>query len=195
MSDLFSSLSGLTMAIVAFVYFAQVVSGASTPNPATWLIWLVAMTMNTITYYFVSHGNVLQIITPLVITCGILLIVLFSLVKGKFGRVGAVDMVVLFLSCVVGIFWKTTGDPVVSNLMMQIILVISFVPTLVGLIKRRLREKSLSWNLAVLSYCFLIVSIVSGSSWTWAQLAYPFFNGIVGNGSVAIASILTKKGD
>jgi len=104
-------------------------------------------------------------------------------------------MVVLFLSCVVGIFWKTTGDPVVSNLMMQIILVISFVPTLVGLIKRRLREKSLSWNLAVLSYCFLIVSIVSGSSWTWAQLAYPFFNGIVGNGSVAIASILTKKGD
>lgn len=193
MSEFFSSMSGLTMTLVVFVYLGQVVRGASTPNPATWLIWFVVMSMNTVTYYFVSQGNILQIITPLVITFGIFLIVLFSLVKGKFGRVGTVDKIVLFFSCFVGVFWKTTGDPVISNLMMQVILLISFMPTVVGLIKGRLREKSLSWNLAVLSYCFLVVSIISGSSWTWAQLAYPFFNGILGNGSVAVTVFLVKK--
>jgi hypothetical protein len=195
MSELFSSLSGLTMIVAVSIYFVRVVGGTVTPNPTTWMIWLVVMTMNTVTYYFVSQGNFLQIITPLAVACGTLLVVLFSFLKGKFGKIGKIDVIVLCLSCAVGIFWKTTGDPVVSNLMMQIILLISFIPTVVGLIKGRLREKCLVWNLGVLSYCFLMVSILLSPSWTWTQLVYPFLNGVVGNGSVAVVVFLTKKGD
>lgn len=194
MSELFSVLSSVTMISVIFIYFGQVIGGVSTPNPATWITWFVVMAINTVTYYFVSQGSIWQILTPFVITCGILIILVFSLVKGKFGRIGTIDVIILSLSVVVGIFWKITRDPIASNLLMQVILVVSFVPTVVGLLKGRLREKSLSWNLAVLSYGFLIASIVSSSEWNWTQLAYPFLNGIVGNGSVAITAILTKKG-
>jgi hypothetical protein len=122
-----------------------------------------------------------------------LIILVFSLAKGKFGRLGSIDILIFLLSVFVGILWKVTKDPVVSNLFMQAILLFSFVPTVVGLWKGRLREKSLSWNLAVLSYCFLIASILSSPSWNWVQLAFPFFNGINGNGSVAVTFFLLRK--
>lgn len=194
MSEMFSVLSSLVMVAVVFVYFSQVVGNASTPNPSTWITCFGVMAMNTVTYYFVSQQSVRQIMTPLVITCGMLIILAFSLVKGKFGRVGAIDILILLLSVFVGILWKITKDPVVSNLFMQAILLFSFVPTVVGLWKGRLREKSLSWNLAVLSYCFLIASILSSPGWNWVQLAFPFINGVIGNGSVAVTIFLTKKG-
>jgi len=193
MSETFSVLSGLVMVAVVFIYFSQVVGNASTPNPSTWVTCFGVMAMNTVTYYFVSQHSIRQIMTPLIITCGMMIILAFSLVKGKFGRIGSVDILIFLLSVFVGILWKITEDPVVSNLFMQAILLLSFVPTVVGLWKGRLREKSLSWNLAVLSYCFLIASILSSPGWNWVQLAFPFVNGVIGNGSVALTIFLIRK--
>jgi hypothetical protein len=174
------------MVAVAVTYLLQVIRGSSIPNPATWFIWLVVMVLNTVTYYFVSKRNVWVVLTPSIITLGMLVILGYSTYTGRIGKVKRVEVVCFLLAVVVGTFWLTTRKAVISNLMMQIVLAISFVPTIIGLLKGELREKALPWNLAVLSYCFLIASILVGSEWTWVQLAFPAVNGIVGNGSVAL---------
>jgi len=184
-SEILSILSGLMMAGVIAFYLRQVVNASSIPNPATWFIWFVVLGLNTVTYYFVSRGNIWRVITPAVTTAGILVILIYAFAKGRIGKVGTVEVVCLCLATVIGIFWKTTKDSNLSNLMLQIVLLISFVPTVVGLLRGNLREKSPPWDLAVLSYSLLIISILIGRSWTWIQLAHPIINGIVGNGSIA----------
>lgn len=192
MSELFSILSGLAMVCFVVVYIRQIVVGASTPNPGTWIIWFVVMAMNTVTYYFVTGESLWPLLTPAVVTTGLLFILAYSCVVGRFGRVGATEIVVLSLAGVVGVFWTTTKDPVMSNMMLQIVLAVSFIPTLFGLLRGELREASLSWDCAVLSYGLLMASVLSSANWTWAQLAYPFLNGVVGNGSIAIATRMTS---
>jgi hypothetical protein len=186
MPHLLSSASGLLMVAVTIVYLRQVIRGSSTPNPATWFIWLIVMSLNTLTYYFVSRGNIWNVLTPSAITLGVLLIFSYSFVAGKLGRVGALEVATFLLAVVVGIFWLTTNNSEASNLMMQIILLISFVPTIVGLVRGELKERALPWGLGVLSYGFLIAAILVGSEWTWVQLAYPLVNGVAGNGAVVL---------
>ena len=193
MSETLATLSGLVMIVVVVFYFMQVAGGSSTPNPATWFIWLVVMAMNVVTYYFVSNGNFWPVLTPSIITLGILLIFIYSFNKGRLGKLGWMEWMTLGLAVVVGIFWQVTKDGTASNLMMQIILLIAFVPTVIGVISGKLKEKPLSWITAVISYVLLIASILCNDDWTWVQLAYPFFNGIVGNGSVALATQARRK--
>jgi hypothetical protein len=192
MSELFSVLSGLAMLAFVAVYMWQTVLGVSTPNPGTWIIWSVVMAMNTASYYLITGENLWPLLTPVVINIGLLLILAYSCRAGKLGRVGATEIVVLLLAGVVGVFWTVTKNPVISNLMIQVVLTVSFIPTVFGLLRGELREASLSWDCAVLSYGFLLASVLCSSNWSWAQLAYPFFNGVLGNGSVAIATRIRK---
>jgi hypothetical protein len=190
-SELLSVLSGVAMLVFVVMYLRQIVLGASTPNPGTWIIWSTVMAMNTASYYFVVGENLWTVLMPVIITLGTLAILAYSCVAGRLGRVGAIEIIVLLLAGAVGIFWATTRDPVASNVMMQIVLIVSFIPTVVGLLRGELRETHLSWDCAVLSYGLLIASVLCTSNWTWVQLAFPFLNGIVGNGSVAIAARMT----
>lgn len=176
------------------VYMRQVAVGASTPNPGTWIIWFVVMAMNTVTYYFVAGKSLWPLLTPVVITSGLLLILAYSCIVGRLGSVGATELIVFSLAGVAGVFWSITKDPVMSNMMMQIVLFVSFIPTLFGLLRGELREAPFSWDCAVLSYVLLLASILSSVNWTWAQLVYPFLNGVVGNGSIAIATRMRKTG-
>lgn len=193
MQEILATLSSVVMMAVVFIYYKQVSSGGSTPNPATWFICLVVMTMNVVTYYSVSNDNVWPVLTPTVITFGIMFILIYSSCKGRLGKLGWVEWLTLCLAVVVYIFQKVTGDNANSNLMIQVILLISFVPTIVGILRGQLKEKMFSWLTAIVSYVFLIASILCNTEWTWTQLAYPFVNGIIGNGSVALAAHLKRK--
>lgn len=193
MSEFFSVLSGLAMIGVVVFYFRQITKGQSTPNPATWIISLVVMIINTLTYYFVSQKNVWLILTPSTIILGIVLIIIYSSIVGKLGKIGVVEIIAFLLAIAVGLFWQITKNSVVSNLMMQAIFIIGVIPTVIGVAKGNLKESPVSWTIAVVSYLFLIASILSRSEWTWAQLGYPIINGIFGNASVVVIAILKNK--
>ncbi|HRZ34343.1 MAG TPA: hypothetical protein P5276_00970 [Candidatus Paceibacterota bacterium] len=144
------------------------------------------MSINTATYYFVSDGKLLSIVTPLVTIIGMVVIMVYATKVGRMGKIGRVDTVCFILAIVVGIFWQISKDSLISNLMMQVVFMISYIPTIVGLARGRLKEKALAWNMAVASYFFLILSILSGERWTMAELIYPTINGLIGNGSIPL---------
>lgn len=185
MTEAFSLIANLLIIVVMATYLHKVVSGTTTPNTATWLIWLVVMTINTLTYYQVVGGNLKEVGISALATAGIIAIFVYSLFRGKFSRIGAIDGVVLALAIVIGAIWQTTGDAVLANLALQVVLLISFIPTAHGLVTGILRDHPLPWVIAVLSYCFQVLTVLSGAEgWTWPELAFPILNGIIGNGSV-----------
>jgi hypothetical protein len=193
LSEFFSVLSGVVIAAVPIIYLRQVVKGISIPNPATWFICLMTFGLNTATYFFVVEKNIWKILLPSTILLGIIVVFGYSFIKGKFARIGIVEIVSVLLAIGIGILWKTTKDATLANLALQVVLMISFLPMIVGLLRRTLREGPLPWSLGVLSYIFLIVAIVLDWQGNWAELAYPFFNGILGNGSIAVISYVQNS--
>ncbi len=187
MAEVFSTLASVVLILVIVMYFRQIVQGVSIPNPATWLIWTVIGLINTATYFTVVDGNLFEWSITLTATIGLSTIFFYALAKGKFARVGKIEKFSLCISLAVGILWQTTGNAVLANILLQIVYLISFYPTVVGLWNGTLREKTPPWDTAVLAYCLVIVGIILNWNDTSAMaLVHPIVNGIIGNGSVAL---------
>lgn len=193
-AGIFSLLANLCLLVVIFMYLRQVVKSESTPNPATWLIWLVVTVMNTISYYHVVVGDLVRWMMTFTSTIGLGSVFAYALFKGRFGKLGSTEELILIFATLVGIIWQVTGNAVVANVLLQLIFLISFVPTVIGLVQGQLRERTPPWDLVVVAYMFMILSIVS--SWqegSWLALIHPIINGVVGNGSVALTIRLTRS--
>ncbi|MBT6691086.1 hypothetical protein HOB10_01990 [Candidatus Parcubacteria bacterium] len=188
MSELLSITASLFMVAVVVSYFLQVRSDVSTPNPATWLIWSIVSIMNSFSYFSVVQGDMFKFFLTVISATGLTIIFFYALRTGKFGKPGWTEIISFTLALVIGIIWRTTGNTILANLSLQLVLVISFYPTISGLIRKELREKPLPWVLAVIAQFFQIASIILDwqTSGGWPALAYPILNGVMGNGSVAV---------
>jgi hypothetical protein len=175
------------------LYVLQLVKGSSIPNPATWIIWLIIGVINLLTYFLVVEHNLLRSLTLLVVTSGILVVTVYSLVRGRFAKLRLLDIVCFLLALMIVVLWRVTGDPILANLILQVVYIISFIPTILGLHQGILKEKPWPWILAVGGYVFMIAAtMVSWTNQSWPALAHPIINGVIGNGLVAYYAIRNK---
>ena len=185
-SEVLSLIASVFTFLSVASYFKQLVKGESIPNPATWLIWLAVTLLNTLTYFKVVEGNIWTSLVSIVLTIGFCVVFIYASINGKFAKLERLEIISLVLAVLIGIFWQTTGNAIIANLLIQVIFLISFYPTIVGLLRRKLKEKALPWIFAVISCSILITSVIM--NWEqggWVALAFPIIR-MIGNGSVAI---------
>lgn len=194
MIEILSIVGGMILIAAFFFYFKSVAKNTSTPNPATWLIWFVIFMMNTITYFMVARGSLWQTLITIVAAIGVLCIFIYSLFKGKFARIGKIEVACLATALVVGIIWKTTKDPILANLLLQFIYAVSFIPMIIGLANGRLREKTFPWVLAFSAYVpTIIIIIINWETVSWVGLVHPIVNGIMGNGAIILLAAVKNN--
>jgi hypothetical protein len=193
-------MASITLIPVYIVYFKQVTREESKPNPATWIIWSVVTLINTFIYEDLTQSLVKSAIA---ITAFALMtsMMIYCLLKGKFQplkRLEKLSLVSLFAALAIGIYWRQGGEIKTANVVIQIALLLSFIPTIANQIsywkkEEKLTEKHTPWTLGALAYTFQIIGLLINFDGRWEALLYPFLNGIVGNGSVAIIAIYLKK--
>lgn len=183
-ASIFSLLSGLS-------YIKQLIKGESIPNPATWLIWLVVTIINASTYFFVVKENLWLSLSSIALAVVIATIFILALTKGKFSRLGKIEISSLLLAFFIGLFWKLSGNYIISNVSLQLVFLISFYPTLRSLLKRETKEKLPPWFFASSSYILQIMNVFVSGSPLFA-LVFPIVN-LIGNGTIGIVSVLQEK--
>lgn len=187
----FLSLAGSVFALLSMgSYVVLLLRGATTPNPASWIIWLVIGVINTVTYLSTVEGDWSRAGVLIIVTTGILLVTVYSLVRGRFSRLGRLEISVLALALAVGTFWQMTGNAILANLVLQMVYVISFVPTVIGLRNGSIKEHPGPWALSVFAYVAMIASVfVNWETNHWVALAHPILNGLLGNGMVVFYAL------
>ncbi|MFW0862743.1 MAG: hypothetical protein ACKKL6_04140 [Candidatus Komeilibacteria bacterium] len=191
-SKILAGMATATIFLVYLFYFLQVRKGTSKPNPATWLIWLMVMVINAFTYTFIV-GDLYKALIAITASIMIGFTMVYALLNGRFGKLGQMEQITLIACIIIGVFWRLGGDTSVAHLLLQVILLVSFIPTLVGLLKKTLTERPLPWLLAVMAYVFQMSALIIVWDGNWISLVYPFVNGILGNGSVALLAIKLNK--
>ena len=191
-----SSVFGLTGGVIAVVaygfYFRQILKSQSTPNPSSWGIWSLAGLINAFTYFSVTGKDIWQSLIVMAVLLSTLTIFIYSFSKGKFTKISSIEIVVFILAIVIGIFWHITSDDRLSNLFLQGIYVISYVPTIFGVLRGSAKENLTSWTIIFMAYVFSTLSIIYGNHADWVAFVNPLVNGLLGTGFV-ISAIVYKS--
>lgn len=187
MAGLFTVISGVLMIASIAIYLVRLFRGVTTLNPVTWVINAIAMTLNNLTFNDIVRGNAFENVPGLLVNASFFLIVAHAFIKGHAKLVRG-DVYVFILAAAIGMVWWISGDAFIANVALQVIFLISFWPTFIGLLEGR-RDHPIPWLLAVASYGFQILTIVTNRpDWTWHSLVFPVVNGLFGNGSIAFAA-------
>ncbi len=186
-------LSAGVIAIIAYgFYFKQLLKSESTPNPASWAIWLLAGLINTFTYFSITNQNIWQSLIVIVVLFSTLVIFLYSLWKGKFTKVSKVEVTIFVSALLVGIFWQTTANYRVANILLQLIYLLSYIPTIIGIFSAKAKENPTSWTIILFGYVFSTLSICFGPHSDWVSFLNPVVNGLLGTGLVVFAIVYKK---
>ena len=192
LSAIFGILAGITALIAYGFYFKQAQKGQSTPNPSSWAIWLLVGIINSITYFYVLNSNVWQSLIAFAVTFSVAVVFVYSLTKSKFAKVSNIEIICFILAVATGIFWQLTSNNNTANIFLQLVYVISYIPTVVGLLKGTAKEYPTSWITAIIAYTFSLISIALNFNGDWVSILFPLVNGIIGNGLI-IFLIYYKK--
>lgn len=193
MENFLQILASLILVLVYIIYLKQIRSGESTPNPGTWITWFVIMGINAFNYFEVVDNSYLKAAIVFIGFASITVIMVYSLVKGRFARLARIDATLLIISLIIAIFWQISQEANISSLLLQITIFTSFLPTAIGLWQNRLQEKHWPWTLAAGAYTLQTISLLIDFDGNYYQLFLPIINGILGNGLIPIILIYKKK--
>ncbi len=193
---LFSIIGALINAASLLQYIYYLISKKIILNKSTWIIMAFIMLLQAGTYFeIVRKGNPWIATTNIVVATGFLFIAGYSFIAGRFAKLTKFDILSLFTGLVIIAIWKTTGDVVAAHLILQIAILISYVPTIMGILHGRLREKPIPWLIGAISYFFVIASVLLESGFSnLAALVYPVIIGLGINGLVALLAFKQEKG-
>jgi hypothetical protein len=172
------------MHVVAYlVYNKQMLRGESSPNAATWTMWSFISTLNAATYLFMSE-DIVKAILPVASTVACLGTFTYSIIKGKLSRLDRIDSIALGLGIIAALAWFYYKSPTISNMLLQIPIAISFVPTWRGVIRNPKVERALPWIIWSSAYIVNITAVILRWKGQPQDLVYPinclFLHGGVG---------------
>lgn len=192
-SQIFGALGGIGALAAYGLYFRQMIKGQSTPNPISWGIFFLAGLINALTYLTVVKGNLWQSLYIIVITSCLFFVLLYSTIKGRFAKIKTLDLILFILAISIGVFWQITHNARLSNLLLQSIYVIGYIPTYLGIIRKSAKEEYQAWLVAVIAYTLASFALVFDWPTDWIAFVNPVLNGIIGNGIVVILILIVKN--
>lgn len=159
------------------------------PNAATFLIRSIVAWLNLATYFQGSQTTYVRCSVLIVSSASLTILCLLSFFTGRLKMVKATEIACLVMAIAVGIAWKgqKATSPVTANLLMQGILVISFVPAVWRSYTLEDKQTSATWVWATIAYFLMTAALlVDPHGYKLFQLVNPIVPGIIGNGALAV---------
>lgn|GEM_PF-1784168 len=207
--------AGSIIVVMAYlIYLGQARAGHSTPNAVTWIVGLITMMINFATYTYLTNTLAEKTIAAAA-TFMTGVVSIYALANGSFVTPTWYDAVCFCASIVVGVVWykkyKTAKQAHTNDLdrrqamvaeakrinpLIQVIFLLSFVPTIIGVMNGLASELFIAWTIAAIGYiCCTAANILTlanqkAAEREYASLPFLVINGIIGNGLVALIAYL-----
>lgn len=166
-------IAGSILHLAAFaIYNRQMIQGTSQPNAATWTLWAFLMILNASSYAVMS-GDWVKNILPAAGVFATVSTFFYSLYKGKLSRLDLWDNIALGIGLVSGLAWVYYKSATCANLILQISIVISFVPTYRGVLEDPKKERGLPWYMWSTAYLLNLIVVLLRWQGQYQDLVFP----------------------
>ncbi len=185
-------LSGIILMIVPIIMITRVMASKINPNATSFLIRSVVAVANLITYFNMTHQSSWKSIVMLASAVSLTLIFVTCAYKNGFKNLNKIDKISATLSLVILLFWGFSGKDIATNLLLQVVIAVSYIPTINGIKKRINKEIVLPWALASTSYALALTSLIIMNS-SFVSMVNPILCLALNTVTTIIIRIVNKK--
>jgi hypothetical protein len=164
--------AGFVHLIAFLIYNRQMVNGDSIPNTATWSLWVALSCLNCVTYVLMTHDWVKGLL-PLASSIACMATFIFTIFRGKLSRLNRFDSIAMIIGFATLVVWWATRSATYTNLMLQVCLIVSLVPTYRSTWKNPAVEKPLPWFIWGLAYALSAVLVIVRWNGRYEDFVYP----------------------
>jgi hypothetical protein len=187
--QLFTVLSGLTIAIAYIPFIRGTIQGRVVPNRASWLVWFIQNVLMASSAIMAGVGP--AAVMPVIWGLGATVMLILSLTKGTRGAFTRLEKACLLLSGLGILLWATTGSPRLALVASLSAVLLGGVPTIVKAWATPWTETMSGWLLMILGTVFTSLAI---ERWTFDSGFLPIVSALF-QSSVALPLVLyTLKG-
>lgn len=182
--------AGVAQTAAFLDYNRKVLSGKTWPNGATWAIWAVIALVSASTYLSAT-GDIwkgLMSINNIALCIGTFV---FALYRGKFQKLGVTDRVALLLGVIAIVVW-ILSTAACANIVVQVAIVIGFIPTWQAVRLNPMREHPRPWWLWSSAYCIAVAVVFLRWRNQWIDLLFPI-NGALLHASVPLLALARQR--
>lgn len=190
MAKILAICSGLAHFAAYVDYNRKILSGKTGPNGATWAIWS-AIALVSVSTYLSASGDIWKCVIPftnILLCTGTFVLALRC---GKFQKLDVTDWCSLSLGIVATCIWKLS-TAAFANVVVQLAVVIGFIPTWRAVLQDSLREQPRPWWLWSTAYCFALTVVLLRWRNQWIDLLYPGIS-ILLHTSVALMALAQRR--
>ena len=177
----FGILSGLFQISGYAVYANMVRKGTiERPNPASWLIWTFGSTLNFLSFFGMTQGDLAPNILPAACSVSCIIFFAFSLFIGGFEKIKVRDYLLIAVDITIVVFWYQFQSATFANIAFQISTFLSFIPMWRDMKSGEDKEQPLPWLLWTTAYALEAVVIAVGFDHTaWIDSVKEAFYPVV----------------
>lgn len=187
---------GVTAAVIkltAYVIYGRAIWNGQQPlNPATWGLWVVLTWLNASSYLIMS-GDAPKAFASFAGAAACTVVFCLAVVRKSTARFDKMD-VFLFIAglSTAGVWWHWR-NATLANLIMQVAIAISMIPTYRKVLADPSSEKPTAWLMWGSVYGFILATVLLRWHGHWPDLAYPVSCGITHTGVGLIARFGKKR--
>ena len=154
MKKVFAIVTIILMVVSSIFYCCFIIKGLIHPTLMTWLIFFFAVSLSFGTYVSSANHNVWSNICntgDLILVFAVTIVIIFWGKNIRFD-INIFEIICILLSFIILIFWRVTKSHEISNILLQVIMVIAYFPTFFQLYYSSENSESLIyWSIGLLA--------------------------------------------
>jgi len=183
--------AGVVHVIAYLDYNLDVIKGKRKPNGPTWAIWS-SLALVSASSYFAITGDLAKSILSLTNVGLCIATFLIAFLLKRFGRPSKSDYIALLLGFSAVAIWYYFQSAIYANLIVQLAMIIGFIPTLQLVLREPRAERARPWLIWVFGYLLLTTTIILRWRGQWYDLVYPI-NCIIFHSAVVVFAAIGLK--
>ncbi len=159
---IFAVITAVLIAVNAFWYVYFIIQGNIHPTLMTWIMFLVTVSLSLWTYRSTKNNNIFDNVCNTVDLFAVILTLIFIILFDKRVRfsLNAVEVFCILFSILILFFWRITKRHELSNILLQIIMVVAYFPMFYQLWNATEPTESLiNWSISV---AFSLFGVLTG---------------------------------
>ncbi len=195
----FAVISGLLTLLASYLYLLSLIKESNIlnnkfkPNAISWAIWFLADSLNLYTYFTLVKGDMLEMIFLIICTLETLVVLSFLIHKRIASKPEIYEIILIFFIISIIPFQLITAETRISNLVLQLVYVVGFIPIILGIIQKRNNEINYyAWGLAALGALFSVFILLSNFHGDLLSFISPVVI-LIGDSIVFVLILKNKK--